>query len=256
MQKLILSAIVASVLVAGIFSTAQMVSGARTESHQPVIDFLKKNVIPLLNNISTEVLHIENKLDSPIAGLNETKKEVREIEKKLDDNATGLKEIKKEVSAIGNDLLFKKRFYQIVVKEGPHDFPGKFEAPIEFTCKLPNATACAFNVESLQVTTSGTTINLTSSPAIFFKVVGITVDGVRSNITPIVIDPSHTGANILVETRIGQIGASHKVALNIECPDLTNQTIVIEWNGEQPQGGSLSASLPLSALTAFGATGK
>ncbi len=88
------------------------------------------------------------------------------------------------------------------------------------SCNLNDTTACAFNVESIQV--KGNPVNVTS----------IVVDGAVTDISGRGIQ---IPTNLLVDTGIGKIGASKYVAVRFD----HSFTGKIEFNGEKPQGMDL-----------------
>jgi hypothetical protein len=139
---------------------------------------------------------------------------------------------------IEDDLLFKKKFWQyrpcfgqVIDQVSDASFPGCVFATSAGVvgvhvknCNLPEETACAFNVES---------INLYGNGA---DVVAICVDSVCTDVSAKDIRPP---ASVLVESAIGKIGASDFVFILFDSP----YTGPLEFNGEKPQGMELEPVL-------------
>jgi hypothetical protein len=115
------------------------------------------------------------------------------------------------------DLQTKSKFYSV----GPIEVENIPSAAIEiFECNSVGQSACVFNVESMQLTGIG--------------VVGtVVIDGVGAPID------ERTPANLLVDTRIGKIGASDSVVLDFD----GNYTGTISVSGEQPQGVEIGVTV-------------
>jgi hypothetical protein len=126
---------------------------------------------------------------------------------------------------IEDDLEFKKKFYEL--GDGP--FPvstgvlgGRLEVELFVdSCNLPEETACAFNVESIQIDEGGG------------NVTGIVVDGVFTGISGKEVS---TPTNLLVDSGIGKIGASQSVRVVIFIPPSTEFSTNVSFDGEKPQG--------------------
>jgi hypothetical protein len=129
---------------------------------------------------------------------------------------------------IEDDLLFKKKFYQYE----PYELSSNRFGIAVLGCDFQDETACAFNVESIQ---------LNCEYGGCAGVAAVMVDGVFSDISGFSEEtggtPVPTPTNLLVDLGIGKIGASDFVALLIE----KDATYVgrVEWNGEKPQGMEL-----------------
>lgn len=130
------------------------------------------------------------------------------------------------MDSIEEDLLLKKKFYSKQIVADSASTVG-----IRGTCDSIVEGACAFNVESIQLPASGSTV------------VGIAVDG-----TITMIDPVDTPTNLLLETGIGRIGASESVAIIFS----TSYSGNVVFTGEKPQDMLIEAqnnSLEIAAIT-------
>ncbi len=130
------------------------------------------------------------------------------------------------LQTINDDLQLKKKFWQFEPKSerNPDGWivSGHSIGVRVQECNLPDQTACAFNVESIQFSGVGS------------KVAAIIVDGVRTDISGDNIAPA---TNLLLDTGIGKIGASRSVL--VEFDDLEGYLGPVEFNGEKPQGVQL-----------------
>ena len=145
----------------------------------------------------------ESKILKVILGLTEQAKS------KINDN------IIPTVDTVQEDLQFKQKFWQY---EPFTLTSGSFVGVQVKSCNLPDKTACAFNVESIQLRNSG---------AIVEK---IFVDGTEITVN------QPTPTNLLVDTGIGTIGASDRVSINFSPGNYDGD---VEFNGEKPQGMQL-----------------
>jgi hypothetical protein len=123
---------------------------------------------------------------------------------------------------IQDDLLFKKKFWQLPIMSLPGNTTGRIEAVgiVINSCPLNDESACAFNVESIQIPNQDKNT----------RVDAIVVDGIATDISDKeVFSPT----NLLVDTGIGQVGASGFVAVG----GIGNVFDSFpEFNGEKPQG--------------------
>jgi hypothetical protein len=119
-----------------------------------------------------------------------------------------------------DDLQFKKKFFTI---DGSLSCaPSGCGFVLESSCDLIDQSACAFSVESLQITPiTGVTGNMSK----------IAVDGVETDISDKGIT---TPTNLLVDTGIGKIGASQSVDIFWNAPSGERFAVII--TGEKPQG--------------------
>jgi hypothetical protein len=124
---------------------------------------------------------------------------------------------------IEEDLLFKKKFYQL---DGSPSGTRTIEAVgVEVVnCTFSDKGACAFTLESLQL--------ISQSP---IPVTDIIVDGVPTNVTAKDIS---TSTNLLVDAGIGSVGASRSVIVVLD-GNFGNSNNQFEFNGEKPQGMEL-----------------
>ena len=121
------------------------------------------------------------------------------------------------VGTIKEDLEFKKKFYQFE----PFEVQGvSFIELAVANCPLNDPSACAFNVESIQLNGDGA------------SVIGIIVDGAFTDLSNA---PISTPTNLLVDTDFGKIGASEFVVVQFDGP----YSGEVEWNGEKPQAMEL-----------------
>ena len=135
----------------------------------------------------------------------------------LTEDAKGLiKNIIPTVNTINEDLKCKKKFYQFE----PFPVEDQFVFVLFQNCDLNDPSACAFNVESIQLNGDGA------------NVVGIIVDEAETDLSNA---PISTPTNLLVDTSFGRIGASEFIAVITD--DFYTGTV--EWNGEKPQGTDL-----------------
>ncbi len=134
------------------------------------------------------------------------------------------------LTTIKQDLQFKQKFWQLRTEvEDVEEVGVRVQ---ENGCLLPDRTACAFNVESIQVIQSP---SLTGT----FKVKDINIDGVETNVAG---GPLDLPTNLLVDSSIGQVGASKFVEIQFckvsgtDCRNTTAFSGTVEFNGEKPQG--------------------
>ncbi len=118
------------------------------------------------------------------------------------------------LTTIKQDLQFKKKFYQFE----PFPVQGANAVQIRLDrCNFNDPSACAFNVESIQLNGHGIATD-------------IVVDGAKTSISPV-----HGPTNFLVDSGHGQIWASKSVELQFDTPFTGD----VEFNGEKPQGANL-----------------
>ena len=128
------------------------------------------------------------------------------------------------VDTVQDDLQFKQKFWQFepfTVPPTSEGDPVVGAGVVGLCVGAPfddDPSACAFNVESIQIRGSG-------------KVNAIFTDGV---ITDISNDTITASTNLLVDSGIGKIGASDFVAVVCDVNDPCLGPF--EFNGEKPQG--------------------
>ncbi len=143
--------------------------------------------------------------------------------------------IQPTLTTIKQDLQFKKKFWQyepckdeaVSTKDGSNCWFAFSSTEIQVEqffngpssgCILP-ADDCAFTVESIQLAGNVACID------------HLEIDGADVGVPPNTCTPT----NLLVDTNIGSIGASHEVSIHFKSP----YTGPVEFNGEKPQGYSL-----------------
>ena len=126
------------------------------------------------------------------------------------------------LDTIKEDLKFKKKFWQYSFTIPPREH--QFGVAVR-DCNLPDKTACAFTVESIQL--------ICTDPSICGDVTDLFVDGTETKIDPVSTIP---GTNLLIDRGIGKIGASESVEIFIAVGSFTG---TVEFNGEKPQGMEL-----------------
>ena len=127
------------------------------------------------------------------------------------------------VDTVQEDLKFKQKFYQFEFSFGGTGTTVPVFVQVD-QCELKDQTACAFNVESIQLIHAG----------VPKRVLAICVDDFGS-CTDISDQGIITPTNLLVDTGIGKIGASRLVAVKTD-PGFTGS---VEVTGEKPQGMKL-----------------
>jgi hypothetical protein len=176
------------------------------------------------NNVTAQVIG-ESRILQAVLGLTEV----------LKGQTEGLVDVAENIS---DDLQFKKKFWRFEPFEVPPTSEGNpvVGAGVVALCATPpldqDQSACAFNVESIQIQGDG---NMT---AIF-------ADGVITDISGKQIA---IPTNLLVDMGIGKIGASvfATVVCEIDDPCLGP----FEFNGEKPQGMLLFPAKVVSAVEA------
>jgi hypothetical protein len=153
-------------------------------------------MVPSMSNSSFAQVTSESRVLQAILGLTEVVK--GQTEDLLDTTEN-----------IEDDLLFKKKFYEIVVPTSPE--PGA--VGIIGSCSEIPEEACAYNVEGIQVRAPGT-------------ITVIVVDG-----TITTIDSVTTPENLLVATGIGKIGVGRFIFIG----NNEHEGSVV-FTGEKPQG--------------------
>jgi hypothetical protein len=170
----------------------------------------------------------------------------------------GLTEVVKGQSAalvdttenIEDDLLFKKKFWQIrfntterfgdsdAVKAFLEGFSQNFFGqPVSRfgygllfpTCSFDDDSACAFNMESIQLLDNGTSVDVKS------------IEFVRTGediITDIASKDINTPTNLLVDSGIGKFGVptDNVSAIGVYFDNKELMEGIVEFNGEKPQG--------------------
>jgi hypothetical protein len=123
---------------------------------------------------------------------------------------------------IEDDLLFKKKFYELPIAPLPGNTTGFVEAVgiVITSCPLSDDSACAFNVESIQIPNQDKNT----------RVDAIIVDGIATDISG---KELFSPTNLLVDAGIGQVGASDFVAVGGTGNEFDSFP---EFNGEKPQG--------------------
>ncbi len=172
-------------------------------------------VLPAIN--ANALTSAENKALKTILGLTQQAKD------KLANN------VQPTLTTVKEDLKFKQKFWQF---EPFPVFRKNIVGVAVESCELNDRSACAFNVESIQIkplVLGGTNSQPSSNTAKF-----IIVDQVFADI-PDVKAPT----NLLVDTGIGQIGASDFVLVGAGGTSSDTFTATVEFNGEKPQGMEL-----------------
>jgi hypothetical protein len=181
--------------------------------------FVAAFMVPSLSVDSFAQVSSESRVLQAILGLTEV---IKGQTDDLSDTLTNVEE----------DLLFKKKFWQIFVVEdiqGPAGAPGFLGVEV-FGCTFEEGdpSACAFNVESIQV------VNFNPSEPV--NITSIWVDGVKTDLSG---KELQSPSNVLVDSSIGKLGANSIVAVGgvLTSSGLTEGSI--EFNGEKPQGMAL-----------------
>jgi hypothetical protein len=128
---------------------------------------------------------------------------------------------------VEEDLLFKKKFWQFhedVIRQGTTGQTGWVGVEVDgCTFESGDPSACAFNVESIQIISNGAPVNITT----------IRVDGVETDISG---KELQSPSNVLVDSSIGKLGANFEVAVEVLLTGPVTTGGFVEFNGEKPQG--------------------
>ena len=126
--------------------------------------------------------------------------------------------IQPTLTTILDDLQLEQKFWQFE----PFQVSGEIVIGIFGFCPgevfVRNPSACAYSVESIQIQGVG-------------EVKAISVDGIVTE-----IKPEAAPINLLIDTGLGNIGASVVVAVGAPTTPISGE---IEFNGEKPQGMQL-----------------
>jgi hypothetical protein len=167
---------------------------------------------PALMNAQAQISSESRVLNSILALTEDINKKAQTVNNNLDN--------------IDDDLLLKQKFWQVERYEV--ESPG-FLLIANDGCEFADFTACAFNVESIQLDFADIWSLNNGGGCVQFLI----VDSIMTDVSSKGIC---TPTNLLVDLGVGKIGASEFVAVVF---DSKNFTLTVEWNGEKPQGMSL-----------------
>jgi hypothetical protein len=160
-------------------------------------------LVPSLMNAQAQVSSESRVLNTILALTEDINRKAQTVHNNLDN--------------IDDDLLLKQKFWQHKWRVSNVGWDiGVWSQG----CEFDDPSACAFNVESIQLRGSG-------------EVEAIWVDGVRVDVTGKDIVLS---SNVLTDIGVGKVGANRYVMLECGKDASTLCSADVEFNGEKPQG--------------------
>jgi hypothetical protein len=181
--------------------------------------FVAAFMVPSLSTDSFAQVSSESRVLQAILALTEV---IKGQTDDLSDTLTNVEE----------DLLFKKKFWQfheevpISGSTGQSGWVGVYVVD----CSFDDLAACAFNVESIQISSN-------SDPA-GVNITDMRVDGVETVLTNAAGFELQSPSNVMVDSGLGKVGASDEVAVRVEL-NISTSGGFVEFNGEKPQGMEL-----------------